>query len=365
MTLFTRTLRALALPVLAGTLLVACSKDEPVTPPTNTTVSTELIDTVLRTASTDVILATYTDLDLRAGELKTAVEALHAAPSTTTLDAARQAWRNARRPWEQSEGFLFGPVDEQGIDPSIDDWPVNYVDLDAVMADSGTALTKAYVDGLETTLKGFHTIEYLLFGNGGTKTINDFTPRQFEYLIAVTESFRGKTSQLYMAWSPSGQNFADTIAKAGASFNTRYTSRSQALQELVTGMAGICNEVATGKIAEPFTLQDRTKEESQFSNNSNTDFADNIRSVKNIYLGTYNGAGSSRGLHAIVAARNPTLDARIRTEIDDAIAAIDNMTPSFGVAIFSNKSAVEAAQAAIQKVKLSLESEVMPIMQAL
>lgn len=362
MKLLSRALCALALPLAAGTLLVAC-KDEPTTQPVST-VSTGLIDTVLRTASTEVILATYADLNANAGQLSTAVAALQAAPSATTLEAARTAWRNTRRPWEQSEGFLFGPVDEQGIDPSIDDWPVNYIDLDNVMSSSAT-LNKEYVDGLETTLKGFHTIEYLLFGNNSAKTINDFTPRQFEYLTAVTQSFRAKTLQLYNAWAPSGMNFADTIAQAGASFNTRYTSRSQALQELVNGAAGICNEVANGKIADPFTLQDRTKEESQFSNNSNADFADNIRSVRNIYLGVYNGAGSGRGLQAIVAARNPELDARLRSEIDAAIAAIENMTPSFGVAIFSNKSAVEAAQAAILKAKLTLESEVLPLVQAL
>jgi len=362
MNLLSRTLLAVVLPLAGGALLAACSDDEPTGP--STAVSTELIDTVLRTSSNDVILATYTDLNLRAGELKTAVDALKAAPGTTTLEAARQAWRNARRPWEQSEGFLFGPVDEQGIDPSIDDWPVNYVDLDNVMASSAT-LTKEYVDDLETTLKGFHTIEYLLFGNNSTKTVNDFTPRQFEYLVAVTESFKAKTTQLYSAWSPTGQNFADTIAQAGASFNTRYTSRSQALQELVNGMAGICNEVANGKIADPFTLEDRTKEESQFSNNSNTDFADNIRSVQNIYLGTYNGAGTGRGLGAIVALRNPTLDTRLRAEISAAIAAIQNMTPSFGTAIISNKGAVEAAQNAILTVKLSLEKDVLPLVQSL
>ena len=54
------------------------------------------------------------------------------------------AWVAARVPWEQSEGFLFGPVDTFGYDPAMDSWPVNRTDLDAVLA-SGQAFTPEYI----------------------------------------------------------------------------------------------------------------------------------------------------------------------------------------------------------------------------
>jgi uncharacterized iron-regulated protein len=98
---------------------------------------------------------------------------LHLHPTEANLANVRQAWREARVPWEKSEGFLFGPVDQQGIDPSIDSWPVNETDLDAVL-ESGQTLTKSYIDGLDGTLKGFHTIEYLLFGTSSNKQLNEF-----------------------------------------------------------------------------------------------------------------------------------------------------------------------------------------------
>ena len=30
-------------------------------------------------------------------------------------------------PWEQSEAFLFGPVDILGLDPNMDSWPLDQV----------------------------------------------------------------------------------------------------------------------------------------------------------------------------------------------------------------------------------------------
>jgi len=315
--------------------------------------------TVLTKVSHDVILATYVDLDDRAGALVSAVAALKANPTDELLTAARQAWRAARRPWEQSEAFLFGPVDTKGIDPGIDSWPVNRVDLDAVLA-SDAVLTKEYIDGLEGTLKGFHTIEYLLFGTDKEMSASDLTPRQLEYLTAVTESFKGATGQLRASWESSGENFVAQLANAGSGSSV-YVSQKDALQELLDGMIGIADEVANGKINDPFSQQDRTLEESQFSDNSIADFQDNIRSVQNVYRGAYGETTAGNGIGSIVAEKNAELDTKVTAEIAAAIDAIGAMQPSFGDAIFSNPQKVEAAQAAVRQLQHTLESEVLPL----
>ncbi len=351
---------ALLAAAVSASLFAGACKDTPVTtPPPTDTVSTA--SKALKTAGNDVILATYVDLDAKAGLLADAVVALRASTTPATLESARAAWRAARRPWEQSEAFLFGPVDTKGIDPGIDSWPVNYVDLDAVLASSAT-LTKEYIDGLEGTLKGFHTIEYLLFGKTGVKAASELTSRELEYLQAVTQSFKGATAELRRSWEPAGDNFVANIVNAGGS-GSIYLSRKDALQELVSGMAAIADEVANGKINDPYSQQDRTLEESQFSNNSNADFQDNIRSIRNLYLGGYAGT-EGVGLSALVSAKNPTLDTRVKQEIDGAIAAIGEMTPTFGEAITNNRSKVEAAQEAVRKLQHTLESDVLPVVLA-
>jgi putative iron-regulated protein len=313
---------------------------------------------VLADAPSKVIFPTYVDLEAKANLLHTAVVTLDASTTDDNLAAAQEAWRATRRPWEQSEGFLFGPVETEGIDPSIDSWPVNQADLNAVLA-SGQPLTKASIDGLEGTLKGFHTIEYLLFGTG-LKTAAELTPQELEYLLAVTESLQGAVTQLRQAWDPADGNFSATVATAGQSGNSVYTSQSQALQELINGMIGICDEVGNGKISDPFDQQDRSLEESQFSNNSNADFADNIRSVQNLYLGQY-GTSSGTGIRELVQAKQPSLDATITAQTQAAIDAIGQMTPTFGQAITSNQAAVEAARAAVGTLRQTLESQLLPL----
>jgi len=345
------------LPLVGALLLVtsACNEDTGA-PPTGFDATAMLADVPMK-----VILATYQDLETKAVALRTAVNTFNGAATDPNLAAAQAAWRAARQPWEQAEGFLFGPVETQGIDPAIDSWPVNRVDLDAVLAGSAT-LNQAYIDGLEGTLKGFHTIEYLLFGSTGTKVAADFTARQREYLVGSTQSLAAAVTALRAAWDPAAGNFAHTVSTAGASGNSVYISQSAAVQELINGLIVICDEVANGKISGPFDQQDRTLEESQFSNNSNLDFADNIRSVQNIYLGKY-GTMQGTGVRALVLSKMPNLDPTIQSQMTAAITAIGEMTPTFGEAISTNPTKVEAARTRIRELKLTLESQLVPLAQ--
>ncbi len=309
--------------------------------------------------SNGIIIPTYKDMFERAQTLDSIVALLKISRTDDNLNAAKQAWRDARRPWEQSEAFLFGPVKTKGIDPRIDSWPLNKIDLDGVLA-SSAPLTKETIDQLESTQKGFHTIEYLLFGVNNSKQAKDFTNRELEYLTATTQSFKAAVFELWKSWDTSGDNFGANLIKAGVAGSSIYTSQQTAVQEVVQGMIQICNEVANGKINDPFTQQNRQLEESQFSDNSNADFADNIRSVRNLYNGVYQNF-SGKGISTIITAKNPELAARCKREIDAAIDAIGAMLPSFGQAIFTNKANVQAAQNAVQKLRITLSADVLPI----
>lgn len=312
----------------------------------------------LKNISQLVITATYQNLNNEAGDLVSAVTTLKNNPSTITLEAARQAWRETRLPWEQSEAFLFGPVEQQGIDPSIDSWPVNVTDLQNVLAGTGN-LTKTYIDGLDGTLKGFHTIEFLLWGTNSNKQIGDFTNREFEYLVGCTESLQGATLQLYNAWQENGQNFEQILYDANSS-NPYYPSQKASLQEVVNGMIAICNEVANGKLFEPYSQQDITLEESRFSINSKQDFADNIRSVENLYLGTFNGGGNGKGISTIIAAKNPTLDTQVKNQITISINAIMAIQGTFTDAITNDPQGVENAIDKVADLQLVLQQSVLP-----
>jgi putative iron-regulated protein len=342
---------------LAAIMSSGCDSDQPSAPPATFDASAEL-----QNVAVGVITATYEDLTARTAALRDSVELLRAAPTDVHLSAARVAWRSARRPWEQSEAFLFGPVETQGIDPGIDSWPVNVVDLEAVLA-SPSPLTADFIDGLEGTLKGFHTIEYLLFDEDGQRTAAALTPRELEYLAATTESLRRATSQLAASWRPSGGNYAGQLIHAGASGSV-YVSQKAAVQELAAGLVTIADEVGNGKINDPYAAQNAALEESRFSANSIADFQDNIRSILNVYRGSY-GTTTGPGLHDIVLARNATLDAHILLRIQAAIDGIGAIPPPFSRALFEHGADVEAAQGAVRQLQATLQEELAPLVAGL
>jgi putative iron-regulated protein len=309
-----------------------------------------------------VVVPTYQLLHQRAQALRASLDGLAGAPTAANLTAARVAWVAARVPWEQSEAHLFGPVSANGYDPAMDSWPVNRTDLDAVLA-SGNALTQAYVAALPEEQKGFHTIEYLLWGEGGDKAATALSPRQLEYLRALGAELETVTGELATSWTQGVQGapaYRAVFVNAGLPGSSAYPSLSAAAQEILGGMSGICDEVANGKIADPYDAHDPQKVESQFSFNSLLDFADNLRGVLNAYGGDALAAGTSgRGLSEYVAAIDPALDARVRAEVQAALDALAAIPAPFRTAITTPSAypSIEAAQRAIRKLQATIDGD--------
>jgi putative iron-regulated protein len=309
-----------------------------------------------------VVIPTYELLEARAAALDEAIIVLDKELSPESLEAAQQAWVDTRVPWEQSEGFLFGPVSAQGWDPAMDSWPLNRDDLEAVLA-SDEVLDLEFVTTLPETQKGFHTIEYLLWGEDSLKTVDQFDDRELEYLLALSEELTLITADLATSWTEGvggDAAYREVFTTAGEEGNTAYPSLTSAAQEILVGMSGICDEVANGKIADPYDARDPNLVESQYSFNSEFDFQDNMRSVLNAYTGDMPEAGTEgEGLDAWVAERDPDLDERFQAEINDAIAALEAIPPPFRDAITdpANDESIEAAQQAISTVQATVDGD--------
>ncbi|MBN8466820.1 peptidase M75 [Corallococcus exiguus] len=350
--------RSLKLSLLVGGALLmgACGDDDDT--------NLESLDQELVVNFADnVVVPTYNLLATRMIELDAAALALKNAPSATTLKGAQDAWFAARVPWEQSESFLFGPVDSNGWDPAMDSWPVNRTDLDAVLGNNDT-LSQQYVSNLAETQKGFHTTEYLLFGEGQVKKPEEFNARQFEYLLALTAELKTVSGNLAASWTTgvNGQApYRDTLATAGTSGNTAYPTVEAGAQEMLGGILVILDEVANGKIADPYDAKDANLVESQFALNSLSDFTNNMRSVENVYLG-HRPEAAQKGLSMsdVVKERDAALDTRVKAEIAAAIAALGKVPEPFPVSIKDPASAdeIEGAQAAIRKLHDTFQVDV-------
>lgn len=125
----------------------------------------------------NVVVPTYRDLVTKNNELKAAVDAFAANPSNEGFVACSLAWLAAREPWETSEAFLFGPVDEFGLDPNMDSWPLDQNGIMQIMKSQKWSelewndnSSDAQVESAQN-VRGFHTLEYLIFKNGKARTV--------------------------------------------------------------------------------------------------------------------------------------------------------------------------------------------------
>ncbi len=335
----TRTLKPVFISVAVIFALTGCGSGGDSANDSSSTAVRFQAKTVIDNVTDNVITATYTDLNNQAQAMLTAIEAMADGATDTELNTAQTAWKAARVPWESSEGFLFGPVDSLGIDPAIDSWPLNTPDLQAFITSNPSA-TQADVENAGDDLRGFHAIEFLLFGNGVTdnqKTAAEMTAGELAYLEALARAFASRTNLLAASWvtdfNGSGP-YADLVRNAGTPGNTTYASQAAVIEELANGLIAIVDEVANGKISEPYGSSPGTADtslvESQYSWNSLTDFYNNIQSVLNVYSGqqgfspdSATVSADSPGLYAFVAAHDQALADRVLQEISQSQRAID------------------------------------------
>jgi len=308
---------------------------------------------ILADLAKNVCLASYEEMYAKALNLQTAVTTLLATETDANLAAAQTAWREVRAPWEQSEAWLFGPVDTDDIDPRIDTWPVDFNQLDSVLT-SGSALTESYVDGLTIeALKGFHPTEYLLWGKDGNKKANAFTSQERDYLKALVANLVKLSKEVRDTWKDS---YADQLATAGAG-SEEFKTRQEAFLEIADKMQKICNEVAEEKIKEPFEAEDPMLEESPFAQNSFTDFRKNIEGVMLMYQGKF-GTKDGKGMEDLVREYNLSLDQKIKAAHVAALASIDafGQVP-FGEAITTRASDLQNAMDKINALKALLDDD--------
>ncbi len=342
----------LAIACIGALAVSGCKKDKKVTttPPVD---FTTLEGQVLTDFSNKLVNPDYQDIKAKAGLLNDAVAAFAASRTDDNLTAMRIAWKNTRQPWELCEGFLFGPVEDNSYDPTIDDWPVNKNDLENLLK-SNNPLTVADIDALPTSSKGFHAIEYIIFGEGGKNaaSIND---RQLLFLTSLTQSLYNTTKELADSWDPAVGNYTAEVINAGKG-STSYTSRKLVFDALVGSMAGICDEVANGKMADAMAISgDSTKAESRYSHNSTTDFTNNIKGILNAYQSSYNGVGG-HSLKEMVSVKNASLDKTLTDQMNDAINAFSTLSGyTFEEAVYSHRTQVAAVQAKINVLKKTLE----------
>lgn len=322
------------------------------------------------------VIPTYADMKDNSKLLMQATQSYWENGTQDDINLACEYWKKTRKPWECSEAFLYGPAASKSLDPLLDSWPLDQAQLDQVL-EGNEEITADYVrNALGAVLRGFHTIEYLLFREGEPRNASDITEREKQYLVAVTEVLRDDCIILWGSWAgvEAGSSEAAILEEIGVELDAPYgsvlknagnvgsiyLSQTDAVDEILMGISGIADEVANAKIADPVNSGDVLEVESWFSWNSLTDFQNNVRSIQNSYQGGYDNGTVKSSLSDYVAKQNAELDSRVISLIDDAIATIAAIPEPFRNNL-NNEEKVNAAMNAVNAIATVMDKEVRPL----
>ncbi len=252
-------LSALVAAALSATVTSACTSQSQAGP-TDQDVSSALVN--------DVVIPSYKELVSGTEKLNQALQALVKNPNPANLKLARDEWKKSRNTWEVTETWAYGPAETEDFDPKLDDWPGSDKELAEALSEKD--FTKEKFNALDTTGRGFHGIEYVIFGNGDTPVeASDLTTQQLAYLKIAGKNLKSNAKQLLAAWSgPEGFGKADVEADPAKTVN-----------DILEGMAGCLDEVGNTKLGEALA-SGKGELESTFSGNTGADVLSNLQGVQ-------------------------------------------------------------------------------------
>ena len=331
--------------------VVSCSKDD--TPSSNNNQDIQKVETaVLNDFVQKLANPLYKDFADRSNVLFEKVQALTATPSTEAQTAAQDAWKSVRELWEQSEGFLIGPVDDNEYDPHLDSWPTDHNEIENILTTQPN-ITAEGLKSVDDFVRGFHPLEYLLWD----KNPSTYSDAEKNYMNALAEYIKNNVEELQASWL--GENgYGNILSNPGAG-NEVFETKSEALQLIAEALVGICDEVGNGKMVEPFTpTPDSTISESPYSHNSVTDFKNNILGAYQSYTCSYNGAAGASSLSTLVQINNKQLDSKIKSAFQNAISSFDGFkNNTFEYSIYKEQSTVQNVIDQIQALNNLLQTE--------
>ena len=319
---------------------------------------------VLANLVNNVIVPTYTNLANETEALEKTLNGLTVKTITQAqINSACEDFKQARKYWEQSEAFLMGAASDFDVDPTIDSWPLN---RSLLLSYFNNGMNDDMLE--DATILGFHALEFILFRDGQPRKVAELqgndTYKNFEHISGAQELayaqtictlLKQRTFQLQCAWdggmnssrlqvvkdagldyqTEKGLSFADNLTKAGisgsgSSFSTLKAAIAQVLSNDEGSCVAIANEVGTAKIANPFSAGDVSYVESPYSYNSITDFRDNIRSIRNVWLGSTNETVHQYSFHSFFASvQSNAVNEKVENAYASAIEGIGNMPSPF------------------------------------
>jgi putative iron-regulated protein len=315
----------------------------------------------------EIVAANYADSIETAQALADAAEALKEDPTEKNLEAARDAWKASREPYQETEVFRFynGPIDNEETGPEglLNAWPldeqaIDYVNVQGVVDNStgivnGTEditlaniLAKNDQDGTEADVTvGYHAVEFLLWGQdrpgndtAGQRPASDYddaanAERRADYLVVATKAIVSDLQGVADEWKTDGAYRTDFEA----------ADTDESLLKIITGMYGLAAlETGGERLQDALESGNQEQEHSCFSDNTHRDMIQNAVGIQNVWDGSYETEDgetiSGKGIKDIVADYDADLAEKLDGLIEDSVKAANDLDVPF-----DNASALDNA----------------------
>ncbi|TPJ36356.1 imelysin family protein [Mesorhizobium sp. B2-8-3] len=319
----------------------------------------------------DIALAKYEDSLTTAQALDKAVDALIASPSADTLNAAREAWKAARIPYQQTEVYRFGNKIVDDWEGKVNSWPLDEGLIDYVPKSYGSEsdenalytanviankeieingkkvdaskLTPEFLSGTlqeaggveANVATGYHAIEFLLWGQdlhgtgpgAGERPFTDYDlknctggncDRRAEYLKSASDLLVSDLQEMVGNWKEDGaarKNLTDGDANAGIS-------------TIFTGMGSLSyGELAGERMKLGLLLHDPEEEHDCFSDNTYISHLYDAVGIRAAYHANYTRLDgtvvSGPSVSDMVKAADPAIDKELSGKLDTTVAKME------------------------------------------
>lgn len=318
----------------------------------------------------DLAYAMYEDSLAGAKKLDAAIGQLVASPTEARLSDARQAWLDARAPYQQTEALRFGNPIVDDWEGRVNSWPLDEGMIDYVSSNYGDAalenqlytlnvianaaitINGQTVDAsritpalLSETLQeaedveanvatGYHAIEFLLWGqdlNGtgagaGKRPATDFDTRKctgghcdrrISYLQSASELLVSDLAEMVENWREGGAARAAVMASDGKA----------GLTAILTGIGSLSyGELAGERMKLGLLLHDPEEEHDCFSDNTHNSHFYNQQGIINVYTGRYRRLDGTvlegPSLSALAEKVVPEIDKELLARLSDTETAM-------------------------------------------
>lgn len=298
----------------------------------------------------ELILPAYRDLSDKTESLKIATESFTESPSEEALVTLRQQLKAARLAWQQCAPFQFGPAEANNLSGILNIYPVDTRQIDRNISEGNYDLrTLSNADA-----RGFQAMGYLLYDSEMTneELVASFDTNRSSYLLDLAVQIAEVSSVVYSEWSVEGANYLGDFTSEAA----YGVSVGSSVAKLVNAMnLNFERNTRDGKVGIPVGIRSLGEPvlhatEAYFSGYSVELLQANLTAYHRLYTGG-SGEGLDDYLKAIEATTtsNEDLSATINTQFETLIAAVDKLNDPLPEQITTDKVAVEAVFAEMQR----------------